>query len=645
MPPNEKKSSIDELNDSLYSRTSPDVRTRRKLRFSDTEQTIKTSWNEGQTIAEDPQLNKQYEDHSMYFFTKILIASIVFCLGAVGIGAYLFFNGANLISANNIDITINGPVSIQGGEPISFDVVTTNNNNVDLQLVDMSVDFPPGTTDPSDSTSIMQNYRKLIGDIPSGGKSDEQVKAIIFGQENDQKQITVTLTYSVKGSTSVFTKIQTYNVLISSSPINVNVSSVKEITSGQEFSIKVDLKSNSKEVLKNVLVRGSYPFGFTFDSSDLKPFSDNATWAIGDIPPGAERSFNIKGKLQGEDTDTRVFHFQIGAQSPIDPKGIGTQYAVVAQNVSIQKPFISLSISVDGDNTPNDSVAQFGDQKHVQISWFNNLPNVISNVILTAKLSGSAYDKNLVSPDNGIFKSISDEIVWNQQTNPELAQVAAGAGGIVSFNIVPKDLSTSGHQIVNPSISIQTSVSGDRAQETNVADTLNSVATKNIRISSNIGLSDRVVRTVGPFVNYGPIPPVAESSTTYTIIWTVDNTSSSIGQAQVSASLPPYVSWLGSVSPASENVVYDHNSGVVTWNIGNVGTYTYGSSQRREVAFQVSIVPNLSQVGSIPTLVNPITLTAQDNYTGILLKSSQDAMTTRFSTDPAFSDGNEIVVK
>ena len=50
------------------------------------------------------RLNDEYEDHSMSFFTKLLIGSAIFCVIAVGLGLYLFLNGANLISGNNINI-------------------------------------------------------------------------------------------------------------------------------------------------------------------------------------------------------------------------------------------------------------------------------------------------------------------------------------------------------------------------------------------------------------------------------------------------------------------------------------------------------------------------------------------------------------
>jgi hypothetical protein len=645
-PNNEDNSRIDELKESLYSRTAPDVRTRRKLRYTDEETNIQSDWKHEETESVPPvELNKKYENHSMSFFTKLLIVSIIFCVGAVGIGAYIFFNGANLISADNIEIKISGPVSIPGGEPVTFDVITINKNNVDLQLVDMKVDFPVGSVDPDNPSQTLQSYRKLIGDIKAGGNARESIKAIIFGEENNQKQISVTLTYGVKGSNSVFTKIQTYDVIINSSPINVTVSSFTELTSGQEFDMKVTLKSNSEETLKNVILKAEYPFGYTFISSSVVSLSDKSTWKIGDILPGKERSVTIHGKLTGEDSDLRVFRFAVGAGSTKTQGVIGTQYMTIEQDITIEKPFISLKIDINNDQTSKDYISKYDQAERVNITWFNNLPDSISNVEIVAKISGSAYSKSSISPDSGYFNSSNDEIVWNQKTNSALASIGAGESGNVSFTITPRDQSTNMKSIINPTITVVATVSGRRSQEANVPQVVNSAVTRNINISSNAKLSGRVVRTIGSFVNTGFIPPKVDAPTTYTIIWDVDNTSSTIGNASVKATLPQYVKWLNNISPSTEDITYDKDSGTVTWNIGNVETFTLNSSRRKEVAFQVSLIPSVNQIGQSLNLVNRAVLTAIDNFTGVSLQSEQDDLTTRFSTDPAYRQGDEMVMK
>ncbi|MCX6718763.1 MAG: hypothetical protein NTZ38_00040, partial [Candidatus Taylorbacteria bacterium] len=245
----EDKSSIDALKDSLYARNAPDVRTRRKLRFGDIKNDLQTRWEPPKEVSSESRpvilaTGSDNKSHSMSFFTKMLIASIAFFLVAIGIGAYIFLNGSNLISANNIDISVSGPISVPGGAPVSFDIMVTNNNNVDLQLADLAIDFPAGTIDPNDSTRELSAYKQLIGDIPAGGSARRAVQAVIFGEENMQKQIRISLSYNVKGSSSIFTKEKSYDILINSSPVTLAVSSFKEVTSGQEFDLKVSVKSN-----------------------------------------------------------------------------------------------------------------------------------------------------------------------------------------------------------------------------------------------------------------------------------------------------------------------------------------------------------------------------------------------------------------
>ncbi len=580
----------------------------------------------------------------MSFFTKLLIVSIIFCVLAVSAGAYIFLHGANFISANNIAIAMNGPVSISAGSPLSLDITVTNKNNVALQTADLAVNFPAGTTDPTDTTKSLQQFQETLGDIAPGASVTKTVDAVIFGEENLQKQITATVTYGIKGSSAVFTKTESYDVLINSSPATLSVSSLKEVTSGQSLDMTVDFKSNSASVLKSVLVRAAYPFGYAFTSSSVAPKSGNNVWVLGDVPAGGHRSFVIHGTLSGEDSDIRAFHFSAGAQNPGSPSEIGTPYAETEQDIAIQKSFISLALGFDNDSSARDYTPQTGRPVEVSIPWQNNLPEPLSNMIVTAHLSGSAYDSSQVSASGGYFRSATNDIVWSQQTDPELATVAAGGSGTLSFSVTPAVNASSGTQTVNPELTVSVSATVDRAQETGVSGQTGAVS-RNIKLSSNISLSGRVVRTIGPFVNSGFMPPKVDQKTTYTVVWTVDNTSNAASGAQVIATLPPYVTWLGQTSPSTENVSYDQPSGTITWNVGAVPTYTNGTSGRRELDFQISLQPSLNQAGTVPTIVNQAALTATDQFTGASLSDTQQPLTTSFSTDPGFQGGNEVVGK
>ena len=602
-----------------------------------------TDWEHPQEIEEDIELNKRYKDTSMSFFTKILIASILFFLVALGIGAYLVFNGSNIVSANNVDITINGPVSAAGGEPVSFDVQISNQNNIKLETVDLSVDFPAGTTDAEDSLKELKNFRELIPDIQAGGVGQKTIRAIVYGEENSKKEIKVSVEYRVKGSNAIFQKEKTFDLLISSSPITLAVSSFKEVNSGQEFEMAVTMNSNSKEVIKNLLLKAVYPFGFTYTSSDVKPVSDTTTWRIGDIPPGGKKTIKIKGKLEGQDDEARVFRFTTGAQSVRNDKIIGTEYISSSQEISIRKPFMSVGVSLDGDSEVQEYVGVFNNPIKVEVSYFNNLPTSIIDGEIHVKLSGSAFDKVSVAPDQGLYKSADNEIVWNSITTRALKDIGAGESGRVSFNITPRDLSTSLKAITNPDLKMEISVKGKRNSENNVPENITSSAARRIKIASNVSLGGQVVRSSGPFENSGPIPPRPEQQTTYTVIWTVDNTSSTVTNAQVQSSLPPYMKWLGKTNPSTEDITYNSVDGTIVWNVGSISTYTTGTSRRRQVAFQVGLTPSITQVGQTPVILNQSALVAQDDFTGETLKSNLGTLTTRFSADQTFTDGNEKV--
>jgi hypothetical protein len=349
--------------------------------------------------------------------------------------------------------------------------------------------------------------------------------------------------------------------------------------------------------------------------------------------------------LTGEDNDIRVFHFNVGAKSQVNPNTIGTQYVSIQREISLEKPFVSLAIEFGGDDNTKDFVSDFDHNSTVTVRWFNNLSTIISNMKIVVDLKGTAYDNSTVSPDGGYFNSGENSITWSQQTNPEFASIGPGDSGTVSFNIVPRNRGTVSNPVTNPSINISASVSGNRTQETNVPVVVTSSVKRNIVIASSLELSGRVVRSIGSLINSGPIPPKIDQVTTYTVVWSINNTSNSVRDAVVKATLPPYVRWSNAFVPNKEDISYDENSGLVTWNIGDIDAHTSSLSTRKEVDFQIALTPSVVHVGNTPVLVNQATLSGVDRFTNSNLSSVEDALTTRFSTDPVYRQGDESVLR
>jgi hypothetical protein len=640
----EDKSKINELNKSLYSRNAPDIRTKRRLRYKDGVSDVRTDWDHIPESGEKASLlNEEYKDSSMSFLTKILISSIIFFILALGIGAYLVLNGGNVVSADNVDININGPVSIAAGEPATFDIQVVNNNSITLKTVDLSIDYPAGTTDALDSKKDLTKSRELIPDIVPGGVGQKTIKAILYGQENTSKQIKTAIEYRIDGSNAVFLKEKVFDVLIASSPLTLTASSFKEVNPDQEFDLSVSIVSNSKETIKDLVLKAVYPFGFKYISSDIKTASDNTLWKIGDIPPGSKRIIKIRGKLDAQNDEVRVFRFAVGSAKKGNENIIGTEYVTTSQEISISKPFMTVGLSVNGESNSKQFASQFNNPIKVDIGYFNNLQTPIIDGEIRVKLSGSAFDKVQVSVQDGLYQSINNEIVWNSVTSRELNTIDAGGNGRVSFSVTPRDLSSSMNLITNPDLKFIVSVKGKRNSEANVPERISTTAEAQVRINSNLAIGGQILRSYASMQNTGPIPPKVEQATTYTVLWTVDNTVNTLNNVLVQSSLPPNIKWVGKVFPETEDIGYDPVTGSVQWNVGSLQTYTAGTNKRRQVAFQISLTPAINQVGSILNLVNATTLTAVDDFTGQTLKSNLGVLTTRFSTDPTFKEGDEKV--
>jgi hypothetical protein len=128
-------------------------------------------------------------------------------------------------------------------------------------------------------------------------------------------------------------------------------------------------------------------------------------------------------------------------------------------------------------------------------------------------------------------------------------------------------------------------------------------------------------------------------------MWAVTNGSNDVNNAQVVATLPSYIDWLGVTSPSTERISFDSTSRQITWNIGSVPAGAGFSSSKREAYFQIGFTPSLTQVGGTQTLLSASALSGLDTFTSTSLADTAQNLTTRIFNDPAFSTGQDNVVQ
>ena len=603
----------------------------------------KTYWEEPFEEGESPLILPEKSKFS--FRKKLIIAlSIVVFLAALGAVLYVLLGGTNVVSSKNIEIDLVGPVSIKGGEAGNWQVIITNKNKINLELADLIIEYPEGSRPISGSFGGTNNFseRRSLGEIKAGETRSEQIAAYLFGERDTDKTFRFTLEYRPAGSNAILAATEEGTVRLLQSPLEISLVFPKEANAGEEVFLEADITSNAQTLIKDVSFKMEYPAGFMYLDSDLKPTVGDNIWRLGDLKPNMKRTIKIKGILQGQDLMELSFRASSG---PVDQNGEVIAYGYATQSIILKKPFLNLSVEVNG-KTEEQTIASSGEELNIVINWQNTLPTKISNATIEVKINGSAADQRTISVSNGFYRSFDKTLVWNQSSSPDLSSIdPLGTGkAIFKFSIL-NPLTNDIIKQSNPAVSLDVVMRAERITEEQGKVEITNHLTKDIKIATLLQLSRWALYYSGPFKNSGPLPPKVGRETTYTVTWSLKNTANNVSGAVVSAFLPSYVRWLGKFQPEDADVSYNQTTGEIIWRAGSVSAGTGILSPAKELAFQISFLPNAAQVGSQPTLVSEVTLSGKDDFTGAYLRDLKYALTTYLDSDPKFKYNEAIVTQ
>ncbi len=625
-----EKSKFEKLSEALYSRTRyRDPRDERSNVEPLETPAVEERW---QSPKLDEILSRErIEPKATPFMKKFFVFALLFFIAAILLAGFIFFGGTNFISSKNVDIEAVGPTFSRAGEAIELGVTIKNGNNSALETATLSIHYPSGTRDPQSTDKTLTFGREELGVIGAGDEAVRNVRFVLIGSPGEQKEIKFSVEYKVLGSNATFYKDKVYPVTIGSAPLGLNISAPEHVNSGADFTTTASISLNSTEILKNVMLRAEYPYGFTAVSALPPAVSENNVWRLGDLVPGMSKKIEILGRLTGENEDLRTFRFYVGVDDTV---------ILSAQNtIAIEKPSIALSASFNGESVPV-YTAPAESAIGAVVKFRNNMPEKILNPSLEARLSGEALDKNsVVAQNGGQYNKTSGHINWSILSPQGLRELLPGEGGATSFifSALPESVVPASSR----EIKVELIFSGIQAG----GAPLTVAESYTVKVASQVVLSSRAGHSLGPFANTGPIPPKVGTATTYGITLAALNTQSNIADAKVTARLGQNVKWVGVHTSGDENISYDEKTNIITWELGTLAAGTGFSTPSRTAAFQVSLTPAMNQLGTAPVLVSNIALTGYDHLSDKTINITNPNLTTRISTDPAFIQGDDIVVK
>lgn len=576
---------------------------------------IPETW--GEQIA-DPNLIKVKKNP---IFQNFFIFSFIVFLGAIGYLLFNFFIKGNDVSNDNIEIAVFGNTFTGGGEELPLIVEITNKNTLPLELADLVVEYPKGSAVDNTGEEIAR-LRQSLGVVKAGEVKTENIKVSLFGETGSIHQIKIALEYRLEGSNAIFVKDKLYEVTINSTPVNLTVDAPTDTIPGQEFSLLVKATLNeTEEVPNNLALKLDYPFGFSFASSSIPPAIGNNIWSLEGLKPGEEFKLEVKGTMidvfEGEE---KIFHVSAGPEKRNDKSELGVVFNSLKHSLFIKKPFIGTKLFVNSEYKKDYALTTKASIVGV-IEWTNNLGTPVNDLEIRALFSGNAYNPRNVKVEGGFFDSKTNTIIWDKNVEENFIEIAPGKSGTVSFTLSPTSVfGVNGNMLVDPQINIELYVKGKQTEGNDTVKNLDVIENKSIRIISDLSLLSKSQYAGGAFKNTGPFPGKPEEETTYTINWALANTTNNISKAKLVTTLPPRVTYKNLISPDSEKLTFNPETRELVWDIGTIPRETGLSGKKKEVSFQVSYTPSLSEVGLNPTLVNKITLTGHDDFANVDLK-------------------------
>ena len=563
---------------------------------------------------------------------------IVFVVLAGGAAVYMIYSGGNIVSSSNVSIDANGPIYVDGGQPARFNFTIRNQNSISLEAADLIFDFPPNTY--SSEGASLTRTRVTLGDLEPGATINKSLDIVFFGLENEEKKIIANLEYRFAESNATFVKSKDYSVKISKSPLGLSLTVPKDAVSGQKISIKIAVISNSESTAKNLKVEMKYPPGFRFNGAEPSPSKGNSVWTLGDLGSAQKSNITIEGTIDGENSEERTFTAAVGTTGD---DGNLKPFGTASEKVAIKKSPLNLTVFINGKDDSS-SVSYAGEMIRVDLTWVNNLSSSIKDAQIELEIKGEAYDQRSVSVTKGAYRSYDNKAVWNSASLKDLASIAPGSSGKAQL----------GFSIKNPlpiykqgdkdfSISAEAKIIGvgtsDEFENKQVTDSLQ----KEIKIGSKLQAVGKTLHYSGSLKNSGEIPPKVGEETTYTIVWSLANNANDLSDAKITASLPPYASKESLTSPEDSDLQFDGKNATLTWNVGDVPAGTGIIMPAKEIAFQISFTPSLSQVGETPVLVNKAVVEARDAFTDENISAEIPALTVNLSGDPQSKGGDDKV--
>ena len=588
-------------------------------------------------------------------FFKILggvLGIVALAAAAVFIFLYLSSKGTEA------KVTIRGRDAIQAGEVINIPISFKNISRATLENLELAVVLPP-------DSRIIENgvekeppsrWTKKIEDLKSGQEEGLEITVRFFGKEGDKKQVEAVLLYQSSNLQARFSSRAAKDFTISSVPLAVSWEGPETVSQSQNIEIKVHYISTSDSPFNGVFLKMEYPSGFTPISLEPKSDIGETIWKLGNLTPGTEGVITLKGVIDGNPGDSKIFRGSLGYFDETSKNF--SVYSESVREVNIASDPISVKAFVNGQR---DYLISTGELLNVRVHYQNNSSYILKNIFVQVYLESGTYSLTadfsvgsgrevlsygtVLIQDGGAYDPSSDSVLWKPGSTSILKELAPGMEGDLNFSVRTKDsFPIRGAMDKNTVLRIRSTANTADVPTELEGTEITSKDILDLKSKSKVLFAAKSLFRSPLFLNTGPLPPKTGQETTYAVIWEIRNFSNDLENAEVRVSLPSNVKWKEG-SSSSGVIAYNKSSNEVVWNIGKV---SFGAGILTPVltgGFKLGVIPVESDIGNKLILTNQSVFTARDSFTREDMTLTANPTDTELKGDVTTSLGDWKVVK
>lgn len=548
---------------------------------------------------------KHYKDSYFHLWADLLLLMILIGL-VVMIIWFLVWQPKPAFSLQTATTS-----EMNSGQIETFTISFENQEDEAVINTEISLVYPDNfILDSATPTDIFNKDSRTFsfGNLQKGQKGQISIKGIIRGKPGDHQSIEVIGRYQYKGINKKLLDSLSYT--IEGSSLELSLSTPETVYTDTNFAGSVEVKNTSEAAIRDVYI--SFPHR-DFEISNDSDISSEEIY-ISSLESGEIKKIDFQGisKTAGIKTLVSMTALKIN-ENFIEQKNIAKQISVTEPQLLILAKLFPVAVnSVHPATTLQLEITNLESQEIDNIS-LKLIPN--RSDISIQKLSTKNAD------------------VTTQGNTLHFSSLQPRQKEIITADIeLLRQLFT-----INDSVRINIMVTYRLDNQEHTYD----LSAGKLVFNSNLSLASGgyYYGPQGDQLGVGPIPPQVDIPTTYWIIWQVNNLGNDIQNMQVTADVPANIVWTDQQSVTSGNLEYSPITRRVLWKIGEVGK---GGGNFR-ASFAVSLVPQLSDIGSVPILLKNIQYSGQDMYTNDRISNNVPEITANIEADKLSSGKGTVV--